>query len=108
MACEQVLYQQAPDGTAQRVRVTAVLLQRVDRCPVNPSRPPRRTVTLTRSGDETLGTARRAATCRKGVLRWRARFGTGRTKGWNLKPGDSVDGSWTGTTAKTSVRIEEP
>jgi hypothetical protein len=100
-----VLYEQAPDGTAQRVRVTAVLLQRVAGCPAHPGR---RTVTLTRSGHEKLGTARRPATCSKGVVRWRARFGTAQTKDWNLQPGDSVDGSWTGTTAKTSVRIETP
>ena len=65
-------------------------------------------MTLTRSGGEVLGTAKRPATCRKGVVRWQARFGTADTHDWNLKPGDSVDGSWTGTTAKTSVPIERP
>jgi hypothetical protein len=82
-----------------------VLLLRLDRCPAHPGR---RTVTLTRSGQDALGTARRPATCRKGLLRWRARFGIGKTKDWNLEPGDSVDGSWTGSTAQTSVRIEAP
>jgi hypothetical protein len=105
IACLQVLYQHAPDGSANQIRVTARLMQRVNRCP---ARPGRRVVTLLRSGQERLGRARDTGTCRGGVMRWSVRFGPARTQAWQLQPGDSVDASWTGTTAKTSVEISPP
>jgi hypothetical protein len=105
VACLQVLYQHAPDGSADQIRVTARLVQRVDRCP---ARPGRRVVTLVRSDRERLGRARDTGTCRGGVMRWSVRFGPARTHDWQLQPGDSVDASWTGTRAKTSVEISPP
>jgi hypothetical protein len=102
VACLRVLYRQAEGDAVAKVRVTATLLRRVDVCP---ARSARRTFVLTRDGAE-LARVRRAGRCRAGVVTWRARFPTGRTRVWRLEPGQRVQGSWSGVRATNRVRIE--
>jgi hypothetical protein len=101
-SCLSVLYKHGAGELVEQVRVSATLLRRVADCP---RRTGRRTVVLTRDGDA-LATARRAGRCAKGVMSWRVTFATGRTRGWELRDGDTVEAAWTGVPATTAVAIE--
>jgi hypothetical protein len=39
-------------------------------------------------------------------MSWRVTFATGRTRGWELRDGDTVEAAWTGVPATTAVAIE--
>jgi hypothetical protein len=83
-SCLRVLYKPGKAGAVEHVRITA---------------------TLVRDGDE-LATVRRAGRCAKGVMTWRVQLDTGRTRGWELRAGDTVTASWSGLRRTSSVRIQ--
>jgi hypothetical protein len=103
LSCLRVLYEPVTGGTVDNVSATATLLLRVDRCP---ARVERRKLTLTRSVDDVLVAVRRPGRCRDGLIRWEATYDPGETKDWQLMSGDTVDTSWSGTRAASSVALK--
>jgi hypothetical protein len=101
-SCLHVLYKHGKNDAVEQVRVTATLVRDVDACP---RRTARRTVVITRDGDELAG-VRRAGRCAEGVVTWRVQFPAGRTRGWNLHAGDSVTAAWSGVRGSSSVAIQ--
>ncbi|MEA2291874.1 MAG: hypothetical protein QOF17_894 [Solirubrobacteraceae bacterium] len=102
-ACLQVRYATATDGTVQKVRATATLLQRVGRC----SAVRARGVAFRVDGAQ-VAADRPAPTCRSGVARWRTVFTPGETADWPVRPGSTILTRWDGTTATASVGIAKP
>jgi hypothetical protein len=103
-ACVSVQYGQETDGTPTDLRLTATLVQRLERCPASLAT---RRVTV-RRGDRKVGAATRPGSCRKGVAHWRAVFSPGETDEWNVKAGARLETRWSQTTAKATVRIRKP
>jgi hypothetical protein len=102
-ACLQVRYVTATDGTAQKVRATATLVQRVSRCAAVRARH-----VAFRVDGARVAADRPGPTCRAGVARWRAVFGPGETDGWKVAPGSTLLTRWDGTTATAGVTIAKP
>jgi hypothetical protein len=101
-SCLRVLYKPRATGIAKQVRVTATVVHTVDACP---HRIARRTVVITRDGEE-LARVRRAGHCAKRVVTWRARFPAARTGAWALRTGDTVTAAWSGVRRTSSVEIQ--
>jgi hypothetical protein len=99
--CAHVQYAQAPDGTPTDLRLTATLVEPLERCPEHLAA---RRVTVRRDGRK-VGAATRAGSCRDGVARWRAVFSPSETDGWDVKPGAQLETRWNGTKAKATVTI---
>jgi hypothetical protein len=101
-SCLRVLYKPGKAGAVEHVRVTATLVRDAGTCP---RRTTRRTLVMTRDGDE-LATVRRAGRCARGVVTWRVELAGGSTRGWKLRAGDTVTASWSGLRRTSSVRIQ--
>jgi hypothetical protein len=101
-SCLRVLYKPGATDVAEHVRVTATVVRTVDACP---HRTARRTVVITRDGEE-LARVRRTGRCAKHVVTWRARFPTARTDAWALRTGDTVTAAWSGVRRTSSVEIQ--
>lgn len=101
-SCLSVRYEPGATDVVERVRVTATVVRKVGACP---RRPARRTVVITRDGDE-LARIRRAGRCARGLVTWRVRFPATRTRAWALRTGDTVTAAWSGVRRTNSVEIQ--
>jgi hypothetical protein len=99
-ACLQVRYVTASDGTPQKVRATASLRRRVERCASVPAR----RVSIRIDGAQ-VASSREDASCHGGVARWRAVFSPTQTRDWGVGGRARIESRWEGSAAVAVVTI---
>jgi hypothetical protein len=100
-ACLRVQYAQEADATPTDLRLTATLVQPLERCPAKLAA---RRVTVRVDGRRAARSAR-PGSCHDGVARWRAVFPPSETDGWDVEPGARLESRWNGTSARATVTI---